>query len=461
MSGRVLIVESIPANRALLKAKLEAAYYDVQMTGNAAEATYLARSEQPDLILLSACLAGDEGLTVCKMLKSARETLHIPVIVITGEGGADAQRSFAAGADDVLVRPYDDLTLKTRLRNLVRMKLMLDELRLRDDTARGMGILPDAAPQSGFAEDMASEILLLPRTSADASAWKRHMKGGGMAPVFAWSEAEAVALAMSGQVQVCAVPQRLADGSDGMRLISHLRAQNETRHLGIIFIADDECADGVEQALDLGASDYIAAPMNLGELVGRVRCQLRRKLISDQLRANLRDGIRASVTDPLTRLYNRRYAETHLLGLLGRVKDGAAPFAVMMLDLDHFKQVNDRYGHLAGDEVLTQTAARLTTSVRNVDLVARFGGEEFFIVMPEASLEGAVHVAERVRYAIEAEPFSLEDGRRVNVTMSVGVALVDPDQCDPILDVTKRADQALYASKAAGRNCVRQQDAAA
>lgn len=461
MPARILIVEAIPANRALLKTSLEAAYYDVQMTGNAAEAVHLARHDQPDLVLLSAGLSRGEGLTVCKMLKSARETMHIPVIAIGDDSGADAQKGFAAGADDVLIRPFDDLTLKTRLRNLIRMKLMLDELRLRDDTARDLGSMPEAAPDFGFAEQAGATVLLLPQNAQEASAWSRHLSRSGVTPVIAWSEAEALALTQDSAVEVCAIPRRFAQSGDGLRLISLLRSNAVTRHLGIIFVAEKGDPSLVAEALEVGASDFITTPMNLGELAGRVRCQLRRKQVSDRLRANLRDGIRASVTDPLTRLFNRRYAERHMTGMLARVRETGQPFAVMMLDLDHFKQVNDRFGHLAGDEVLAEAAERLAVSVRNVDLLSRFGGEEFFIAMPDASFEGAAQVAERVRGEIEAAPFRLSDGRELCLTISIGVALVDAAREDPIRDVIARADRALYASKAAGRNCVRLQNAAA
>lgn len=456
MSGRILIVDSLPTNRVLLKAKLDAAYFDVQATGNAAEAVLLARHDQPDLILLSTGLANHEGLMVCKMLKSARQTRHIPIILISGDASADALKGFIAGADDVLIRPYDDFTLKTRVRNLIRMKRMLDELGLRDDTARDLDLETGISNSTGFAEaDGENTVLLMPRNASEASSWSRHLRDTGVEPIIAWSEKEAMDRIAQGDIQVCVIHKQATKQCDGLRMISNLHSQTATQYLGLVYVCESGDVESAAQAIELGASDFITLPINLGELAGRVRCQLRRKQVSDELRANLRNGIRASFIDPLTRLYNRRYAEKHLARMVTRAQAEQQSFAVMMMDLDHFKNVNDKYGHLTGDEVLRETAARLSSSLRNVDLLARFGGEEFFIAMPDATLEGAAQVAERVRSAVEGEPFLTSDGRLLNVTISIGVALADPKHPAPINDMLEQADKALYACKAAGRNCVR------
>ena len=456
MSGRILIIESLATNRALLKSKLDAAYYDVQATGNAAEAMLLARHDQPDLILLSTGLANVDGLQICKMLTGSPDTMHIPVILICDHKGIDALKGFNAGADDILERPFDDFTLKIRVRNLIRMKRMLDELRLRDDTARDLGLEPLPQPKYGFCEDAASNrVLLMPRSASEASSWQRHLAGVGVEAVIAWSEREAMAKISGGRVQVAVLQKKIAQDGDGLRLVSHLNSQDATKHLGIIFVADADDPAAAAEAIDLGASDFITAPINLGELAGRVRCQLRRKRVSDGLRANLRDDVRASFIDPLTRLFNRRYAESHLPRMVKHALHERQNIAIMMMDLDHFKQVNDRFGHGAGDTVLRSVAQRLTASLRNEDMLARFGGEEFFIAMPNASLDGATQIAERVRKTIETRPFLLSGGDQLNVTISIGVAIADPAHPAPIHDVLEKADKALYSCKAAGRNCVR------
>ena len=162
-----------------------------------------------------------------------------------------------------------------------------------------------------------------------------------------------------------------------------------------------------------------------------------------------------ALTDELTGLYNRRYVSAHLGELVARLAEGGgAGTAVMLLDIDHFKLVNDRYGHPAGDEVLRELAGRVLRQVRSVDLVGRLGGEEFIVVTPETNLAGAIVVAERIRAAVAGEPFVLHDGAGVlPVTISIGVA-VTAGADDKPETLLKRADDALYDAKNAGRNRV-------
>ena len=153
-------------------------------------------------------------------------------------------------------------------------------------------------------------------------------------------------------------------------------------------------------------------------------------------------------------LFNRRYVIAHLNELIARIGDGTPEIAVMMLDIDYFKAVNDTHGHPAGDDVLRELAARMLRQVRSVDLVARLGGEEFVAVMPETNLAGAVVVAERLRQAVSAEPFTIQPtGLRLPVTISIGVAASNGPG-ETVENLLKRADDALYEAKRNGRNRV-------
>src|SRR5205085_3468140 len=163
----------------------------------------------------------------------------------------------------------------------------------------------------------------------------------------------------------------------------------------------------------------------------RVKSQIHRKRLEDRLRENYQRSLELALTDDLTGLYNRRYVFAHLNGVIGRMSEGGGETALMLFDIDHFKTVNDRHGHPAGDVVLHELAGRAVRQVRNVDLVGRLGGEEFVVVMPETSLAGAVVVAERLRLAVADEPFILqEDGQKLSVTVSIGIAVTGPGQED-------------------------------
>ena len=151
---------------------------------------------------------------------------------------------------------------------------------------------------------------------------------------------------------------------------------------------------------------------------------VRQKLLQDKLGDTVRDGLNAAITDPLTGLYNRRYVEPHLARMASQARATQREFAVMMLDIDHFKSINDRYGHAAGDYVLIEIARRLPENLRAIDLVARIGGEEFMVALPNTNHAQGQFAADRLRHLISAMPFSLgPDWPSLTVTMSVGVAI--------------------------------------
>jgi two-component system cell cycle response regulator len=240
---------------------------------------------------------------------------------------------------------------------------------------------------------------------------------------------------------------------DALRLVGRLRSAESSRFTPVLLIADEEETTRLAKGLDLGANDYIVRPIDRNELVARVQTQMRRKRLQDRLKENYQKSLALALTDSLTGLYNRRYFTAHLEGLMTRIADGAQAAAVLMIDVDFFKKINDTYGHAAGDTVLREVAIRLARNVRSFDLVARYGGEEFVVVMPETDMAVAAMVAERLRRRIACEPFPCGGTNAVEITISVGLAaraLAD----DTAANVLKRADLALYRAKRDGRNRV-------
>jgi diguanylate cyclase (GGDEF)-like protein len=159
-------------------------------------------------------------------------------------------------------------------------------------------------------------------------------------------------------------------------------------------------------------------------------------------------------TDHLTQLVNRRALTIRLVAEMERVRRYNAPLAILLVDLDHFKLVNDTYGHLAGDEVLSAVAGTLQRAVRSVDMVARYGGEEFVVVLPETGVQGALAFAERIRDRIASHRFSIAEGQEIHVTASIGVANFPEAGVDSVEDLFRAADIALYRAKGGGRNLV-------
>lgn len=241
---------------------------------------------------------------------------------------------------------------------------------------------------------------------------------------------------------------------DGLRLCSQARSLERTRHVPILAIAEAENATRLLRGLEIGVNDYLLRPIDKTELLARARTQIRRRRYTDHLRDNVQNSIEMAITDALTGLHNRRYMESHLATLAEQAATRGKPLALMILDIDYFKSINDNYGHDAGDDVLREFAVRVRKSIRGIDLACRYGGEEFVIVMPETDLHVAGMVAERLRRSIAGEPFAVHKGtKRIEVTISIGLTTLE-QKGEAVADVLKRADTALYRAKHDGRNRV-------
>jgi two-component system cell cycle response regulator len=240
---------------------------------------------------------------------------------------------------------------------------------------------------------------------------------------------------------------------DPLRVCSQMRTLEHSRNLPIILMAEEADRPRVVRGLDLGVNDFIMRPIERNELAARVRTQIRRQRYAVELRESVNHTLALAVTDELTGLYNRRYFERHLAIMLDKAREQDRDMAVMLIDMDFFKSVNDTHGHDIGDAVLREFALRLKRNIRGVDLACRFGGEEFVVLMPDTDFRQAQGVAERVRMAVAERSFEVGANRSLTVTVSVGVALIEGDTDTPEV-LLKRADVALYRAKREGRNRV-------
>ena len=460
MPGRVLIVEDSGTNRMILRARLNKAYYDVIEAEDGETALELAAAEKPDLVLLDVMLPGINGFEVCRKLKADPATLHVPVVMLTAlDKQQDRVEGLEAGADDFLSKPFEDLALMSRVASLIRMKMMVDEMILRDQTSSS-GVaereMLAAARAVVFPE---SQLVIVSTSEGRAARMGEALARNIRCRVeIATSVEEANSVVEFMGVDALLIDEGMS-AEEALRFGSVLRARPETRQAATVLVIPDNDLELADKALEIGFSDYINAPVDIMELTARLRSQLRRKHYADQLRENMRNNMVQAVTDSLTGTYNRRYANLHLDALIEQAREKDSGLAVMILDLDRFKSVNDNHGHAAGDAVLKEFARRLQENVRGIDLVARMGGEEFMVVMPEVTTELAAEIAERVRSATAEPAFQISDaGEELNVTVSIGFAVLN--QSETVFEIVKRADEALYASKNGGRNRVTLAEAA-
>ncbi|MCC6807407.1 MAG: diguanylate cyclase [Deltaproteobacteria bacterium] len=239
---------------------------------------------------------------------------------------------------------------------------------------------------------------------------------------------------------------------DGFQFLRVFRARADNALVPVIMLTGRDAADEKIFGLEVGASDYVTKPFVAAELIARVKVQLKLKTLQDDLkRANEQLKV-LSITDHLTSLFNRRHFSEVLQGEFKRSQRYKHALSLAMLDLDHFKQVNDKHGHTAGDLVLTDFANLLRTSFRNTDSIARYGGEEFVVLLPHTSASDAVKAVEKVRAQLQTIGLGLLP--KGSASFSAGVAMYPSDVVNSTDTLVSAADAALYKAKSAGRNRV-------
>lgn len=448
MTARILVVDDVEPNVRLLEAKLTLEYYEVLTAMDGASALEIAAAERPDIILLDVMMPGMDGFETCRRLKADPVTRHIPVVLVTAlDGREDKIKGLGAGADDFVTKPIDDVILFARVKSLVRLKAVMDELREREESGRRLGVDTDGA---GRLRGSGGRVLIVDDNELQTGKMVTHLAGEHRPVVEA--DPAAALIAARGPVDLMIVNVS-SGGFDGLRFVAQARSGEASRKTPILAVVDPADRPRLVKALELGVNDILPRPVDSEELMARARTQIKRKRYADFLKEKLDYSLEMAVTDALTGLHNRRYMAGQLQALVGRAGQGGDPVAVLVMDIDHFKAVNDSFGHDAGDEVLREFAVRLATNVRAIDLPCRLGGEEFVVVMPGASLEAAARVADRIRRDIENQPFPIMGGGEgLTITVSVGVAASVPG--DTPEGLLKRADEGVYEAKAHGRNQV-------
>lgn len=463
MAKSVLVIDPVATNRIRLAAFLEGAGYDVSTAQSVPEVDSVHTA--PDLVILG---LSDRPAQTIASLATLQIAVGTPLLCLDSDPSPLRRLLILrAGARDVLPRATPDALLRARLRSLIREGDAQRECERRRVTAASFGFAEASADFEteariacvGASAQLPSIAHLL------ASTLEHHLDTLGIDEALRDDATERMPDAyviVSGQDYLA------VDG-----LLPELRDRRHTDHAPLLVLYPSDRPDIATRALALGASDVAADNASGEELSIRIEDMLKRKRERDALRRSDEQSYRLAATDPLTGLYNRRYAEAYLGDLMLRAREEQGDFALMIIDLDYFKAVNDSFGHAVGDSVLREVAHRLRDNLRACDLVARYGGEEFLVILPDADREQTAITAERLRAAIASPKIRSQNGEQVKVTASIGVAtgsvpmqmhvaavrtgtfdLAEPRTPPALSRVFEAADAALYQAKDSGRNRV-------
>lgn len=438
----ILLVDDIDENLEVLANLLAGEAWDLAFATNGEDALEQIGMHPPDLILLDIGMPGLDGFEVCRRLKADVHTRDIPVVFLTGRSAVeDLAHGFQVGAVDYVTKPFQQEELRARVRT--HLELYLSRTTIATQNQR-------LQEQLGVLRKLNQFTLVLQQAVGEGEILKQLE-----------TYLPTLIQAAGGEMFF----------TEGERLAPHpVIRWGDTGLLDQNFPRGDETPTEDLVAYQWSRDDVLCLGVPLRydeELVGTLRLQLRESSFAQTMATTVADIIaltlhndrlrsalqQEAIRDPLTGLYNRRFLDAQLPRELSRAERDRRPVALLVLDLDHFKSINDTFGHVVGDRVLVAVARCLLQNVRAEDLVCRFGGEEFMVVLPYTSLATAEERAEGLRTAISA--LVVEDGpRRIdNFTVSIGMA-VFPDHAVTVSRWLQLADEALYLGKRQGRDRV-------
>jgi two-component system cell cycle response regulator len=452
MTATVLVVDDLEQNVKLLEAKLSNEYYSVITANGGQEALKILEEKDIDVILLDVMMPDMDGFETCEKIKNNIKTSHIPVLMVTALSEVEYRiKGLKTGADEFLTKPINDTALFARVKSLSRIKFMIDELRLRNQSEAELEENLTQVQNKESFED--NRVMIIDDDYVTAQNLS-DMVAGVTQKVEVTEDPEDFFTKIEQEDIDLVIISCQIEGVDALRISAKIKSHDKGRNTPILLLAEEENFNQLVKGLEIGVNDYFMWPVDENELIARLKTQLRRKIYQEALRESLAQSVSLSLKDGLTNLHNRRYLDAHGNKMLARAAESETAFSFVMIDIDEFKPVNDTHGHQVGDEILKQIAEILKNAVRATDLVARYGGEEFAICLPRASMEEAIQIAERIRKAVADHSFQLppEIGE-LNCTISLGVSEYDPSK-DNLSDLISRSDEALYKAKEAGRNQV-------
>ncbi|WP_420584421.1 diguanylate cyclase [Ruegeria sp.] len=464
VQGTILVLDGTSTNRIMLKVQLTAAWYHVVQGERLHGLAGLLRRTKPDLVLTSQHLPDGTAAEVKKLVMADPDLIDVPVVAIAPQNDKAARlKALSDGLDDVLAHPFKDTFLLARVRSLLRARAETQELQV-GTTSHPIGFAESST--AFIAQPKTARVAILTQSPRTGALWQAALSKQTRLALSVHTSLNLRGI-LSGPVPD-AILFEVSANPPNHNLLADLKSRSTTRHTVLIGILEAENAELASEVLDRGADAVCLAGFNTEEVLLRLDNQIARKTRLDQMRASLRRGLVESWVDPLTGLHNRRYAMRAMDQIARQSARSGEGFALMLADLDHFKTINDTFGHIGGDSVLTEAASRMEKTVGSAGFVARIGGEEFLIGLSDTTQAKALTLARSLCNCIRDTPFELPDAPApIPLTISIGLITtrtakpLKPHQPAPLERLIKSADTALYDAKSAGRNQVRARQSAA
>ncbi|WP_320044435.1 response regulator [uncultured Desulfobacter sp.] len=448
----ILIVDDDPLNVKLLKAKLTSDAFSTIEAYNGQECLDIVGKDPPDIILLDLMMPGIDGFEVTKILKANEKTKSIPIIHITAlDSHEDKAKALAVGADEFLNKPINTKELMMRVRSLLRLRNYQQQLNTRKQSEMHF-ITQDVIKDNGF-EDIKAKctILVADTNEKDVAFLQENLQPYCSEILVTDSGKDAIALSETKHIDIVLLDIPLSD-INGHEVCKQLKQMDKTRNIQVITVTSQVDLESKIKSIEYGTDDYLVKPVNKLELQARIKSSIKKKAYLDILVSKYETAFNTSITDQLTGLYNNAFFKHYVHLELHRCLEQKQYMALMMIDIDNFKQVNDTFGHQTGDRVLKAVADTIRANVREIDVCARYGGEEFVVVLPYADQCNGAGIAERIRTAVEEkkDDYGVPGGLG-HITVSIGLA-VCPSDAQQVTELVRCADMAMYEAKHRGKN---------
>jgi two-component system cell cycle response regulator len=392
------------------------------------------------------------GFEVARILKEDSRTRSIPIIMVTALDDPENEHAGRqAGAEEYLAKPVRPQELIARANSLIALRQYRDQLNIRNHSQWSFIVdkhSDDAGPEP---QKQLPLVLLVEDNESDAELVRHFLKDLPLRVERLANGADAVELCQTGRVDLMLL-DLLLPGLNGFEVCRQVKGSEKGKDLPIVVITCLEDMDSRLKCIELQTDDFLVKPIVGRELQARVKILLEKKKQLDRLRSHYEEALNSAVVDWLTGLYNHGYFKRFLDLEIKKSLRQRYPVTLIMIDVDNFKAVNDAYGHPTGDVILQELAQVVRKAVREVDLVARYGGDEFAIVLPYSDGHGALRVAHRINEAIKTYGFSPKaSARKTHLTVSMGVAGY-PEDAVHVDELIHSADQRLYEAKTRGKN---------